>query len=54
MVLLKIAGILILLFGYFMVRHFPDEVYQNIAMTKAGILLGAVLLLVGIGLIIFG
>ncbi|HLC51074.1 MAG TPA: hypothetical protein VJH90_01735 [archaeon] len=55
MVLLKILGIVLIVVGYFLIRLFPDEgEAQSGGFTMSGIILGAALLLIGIGLLIFG
>ncbi len=55
MVLLKILGIMLILAGYFLIRLFPaEDSIQFGGFTLSGILLGAALLLIGIGLLVFG
>ena len=51
----KIIGLVILIFGAYTLRHFPDlRRYQRPEITSTGILIGVILSLVGLGLLIFG
>jgi hypothetical protein len=53
--ILKIFGLLMIIVGFLLLKYFPDiHHYQRSEMTMTGILIGAVLFLVGIGLVIFG
>ncbi|MFH1474075.1 MAG: hypothetical protein ABIE55_04270 [Candidatus Aenigmatarchaeota archaeon] len=53
--ILKILGLLMIIVGFLILKYFPDmERYQRGGFTMSGILIGLVMLLVGIGLIIFG
>jgi len=53
MVLLKVIGFILVIFGFWFVRYFPDS-YQKKGMTKAGILIGLLLFFVGAVLIAAG
>lgn len=53
--ILKFFGLLLVIFGFLILKFFPDiERYQRSEMTITGILIGALLFLAGILLIIFG
>jgi len=55
MIINKIIGLAFIILGFWIVKYFPDIMsYQRKEMTLTGILIGIVLLLVGIGLLIFG
>jgi hypothetical protein len=50
----KIVGIGLALFGFFMITGFPDvEEYQSHDMGRAGIIIGLVVLIIGIYLVLF-
>ena len=53
MVLLKIVGLVLVIFGFWFVRYFPDY-YQKKGMTKTGILIGLLIFFVGAVLIAAG
>jgi hypothetical protein len=51
----KIIGLFLVIIGVAIIKYFPDvETYQSEGFTLGGILVGAVLILVGIALLIFG
>jgi len=51
----KIIGIILIIIGLFILKFFPDmSDYQKKGMTLTGILIAIFLILVGIGLLIFG
>jgi hypothetical protein len=53
--ILKFLGLLLIILGFFILKFFPDiDRYQRSEMTVTGILIGAMFLLVGILLVIFG
>ncbi len=52
--LLKILGIFLMMFGFFMLGCFPAQIYQRSAMTKTGVYVGLVSFLIGITLLVFG
>jgi len=53
--LYKILGLILVVLGVVILKYFPDvSSYQHSGMTMSGILIAVVLILVGIGLIIFG
>jgi len=55
MVVNRILGIVILIIGFLILKYFPDMTrYQLKQMTFTGIFIGILLILIGIGLIIFG
>jgi len=54
MVLLKLLGIALLLFGAWTLKWFPMDTYQWKAMAKTGLLVGLLALVLGIILIIIG
>lgn len=52
--LAKIAGILLIALGFFMLTGFPDLYeYQTREMTKAGVFLGVIFFVVGFYLLLF-
>jgi len=55
MIVNKIIGLALIVLGFWIVKYFPDIMsYQRKEMTLTGILIGIILLLVGIGLLLFG
>ncbi len=54
MVLLKLLGILLVVLGFLVLKFFPDISYQRPEMLAAGLFIGALMLVIGIALIIFG
>jgi len=55
MLINKIIGLALIILGFWIVKYFPDIMtYQRKEMTLAGILIGIIFLLTGIGLLIFG
>jgi hypothetical protein len=51
----KIFGLFLAVFGFLILKFFPDMgSYQHSGMTLSAILIGVVLILVGIGLLVFG
>jgi len=55
MVLLKLLGVLLAIVGFFILKLFPDiSVSQRPEMLASGLFIGAVLLVVGVALVIFG
>ena len=51
----KIIGLILIIIGVFILKFFPDmSEYQRKGMTLSGILIAIFLILVGIGLLIFG
>jgi hypothetical protein len=51
----KILGAALVFAGFFIIKYFPDiSEHQRGGMTLTGILTGIFILLIGIGLIIFG
>jgi hypothetical protein len=54
-VLLKLLGLLLIGFGVFCIRYFPDiTIYQRVGMTRSGILIGFISFFIGIALLIWG
>ncbi|MDD5416421.1 MAG: hypothetical protein PHU12_00415 [Candidatus Aenigmarchaeota archaeon] len=49
----KLLGLLLMVFGLFMISVFPGMIYQKGEMTKTGIYLGVVSFLVGIVMLVF-
>ena len=55
MVVNKIIGLMLLLFGFWTLKYFPDNRrFQREEMTFTGIMIGIVMFLIGLGLLIFG
>ena len=53
--ILKIFGLLLIVLGFLILKYFPDmQRYQTSDFTMSGILIGAVMIVVGIVLVIFG
>jgi hypothetical protein len=51
----KILGLVLAVLGFAVLKYFPDiSSYQHGGMTLSGLLIGALLILAGIGLMIFG
>ncbi len=51
----KLIGVFAILVGFWFLKYFPDiSGYQKREMTMTGILIGIILLLIGIGLLVFG
>lgn len=51
----KIVGLILAIFGFAIIKFFPDTAsYQHSGMTITGILIGVLFILIGIGLVIFG
>ncbi len=57
LIITKLSGLLLLLFGIFLITGFPDmaeyQGYQNYGMSKAGIFIGIVILVLGAWLLFF-
>lgn len=52
--LFKIIGMLMMIFGVFMVIIFPAKIYQRPEMTAGGLMIGLVILIIGLFLLVFG
>jgi hypothetical protein len=53
--IIRFFGVLLIFVGFLILKYFPDiSGYQKKEMTLSGILIGIVIILIGIGLIIFG
>ncbi len=53
--IVKIIGLIIAFVGFLMLKYFPDiSDYQKKGFTLSGILIGIILILVGVGLMLFG
>ena len=53
--LLRIIGLILALVGFLMLKYFPGvSQHQVKGFTLSGILIAVILILVGIGLIVFG
>jgi len=51
----KIIGLILTIIGFLILKYFPDiSSYQKEGMTLSGILIGVIIILIGIGLLIFG
>lgn len=52
--LLKILGIILVVIGFLVMKFLPDISYQRPEMLATGLFIGAIMLVLGIALIIFG
>jgi len=54
MLLTKVAGIILAIVGFFLVINFPDITdYQKEGMTKTGVFIGLIMLILGVYLALF-
>lgn len=55
MVLLKVLGIVLLVFGFWLIRYFPGiRDYQRAGFAKSGIFIGLLIILAGVILLVVG
>jgi hypothetical protein len=52
--ILKLLGIFVAIIGFAVLKFFPDISYQRPEMLSTGLFLGALMLVIGVALIIFG
>jgi hypothetical protein len=53
--LTRVIGLLLAVIGFLILKYFPSITsHQKSEMTMTGILIGVILILIGIGLMIFG
>lgn len=52
--MLKLLGIVLTVFGFLILKKFPDISYQRPQLLTTGLFIGAIMLVIGIALLIFG